>query len=98
MFSPSLLFSISFVLSNEEDNESLTEMESEILEQKFSEKNNGITTVIAQAEGMEEKMGVARGIGMGIEVLGVVMNVKAVQKKKRWCDTAVTECTQNYCA
>lgn len=45
---------MSFVLSSEEDDESLTKME--------FEKDIGITTVIAQAEGMVRKMGVAIGV------------------------------------
>lgn len=60
------------VPSSEEDDESLTKME--------SEKDIGITTVIAQAEGMVRQMGVAVGVSVGIDVPGVVIDVKAVEK------------------
>lgn len=42
-------------VSNEEDDDSLTKMESESLFQEFDEDETRITTVIAQAEGMERK-------------------------------------------
>lgn len=46
-------------------------MESESLVQKFNEVETGITTVIAQAEGMKKKKRVAKGVEVVIEIPGV---------------------------
>lgn len=70
-FLTSCLLFLIFALSNEEDDESLTKMESESLVQKFNEVETGITTVIAQAEGMKKKMGVDKGVEVVIEIPGV---------------------------
>lgn len=61
-------------------------MESASRMQKSIEEDAGITTVIAQAQGMEKgggwERGVARGGQLGIEVPGVIMNVKAELKSR----------------